>query len=155
MLFLINRIFQVLSSAIFSKVALVFAKFSDKVLYLAFITLSGISCCVIISFNSLILCDFFDFLFLEVSPSSLEVKTSKSYAGSMECSGLLMSGISSSFYGSVSESVYGKFRTFAFFTVDCSGFVLKSSLFLSFLGFTLDFFSSGEFGRALLLFELL
>jgi hypothetical protein len=85
----------------------------------------------------------------------LEVKTSKSYAGSMECSGLLMAGISSSFSGSVSESVYGRFREFARFTVDCSEFVSKSSFFLAFLGFTLDFFSSGDFGRALLLLELL
>jgi hypothetical protein len=90
----------------FSNVALVFAKFSDKDLYLAFITLSKTSYYAITSFNSLSFCVFFDFLFLEVSPSSLEVKTSKSCAGSMECSGILMVGLSSSFFGFVSESVW-------------------------------------------------
>ena len=57
----------------------------------------------------------------------------------MECSGLLLAGISSSFSGSMSESVYGRFREFFFFTVDCSEFVSKSSFFLAFLGFMLEF----------------
>jgi hypothetical protein len=66
-----------------------------------------------------------------------------------------MAGLSSSFSCFVSESVYDRFRTFTFFTVDCSGFVSKSSFFLTFLGFTLEFFSSSDFGRALVLFEIL
>jgi hypothetical protein len=127
-----------LSRAIFSNVAFVFEKFFDKASYLAFITLSKTPCCAITSFSS-IFCDFFDFLFLEVSPSSLGVKASQSYAVSMECSGLLMARLSSSFSGSVFESVYGRFRAFVFFTVDCSEFVSKSSFFLAFLGFMLEF----------------
>jgi hypothetical protein len=69
----------------------------------------------------------------------------------MEYSGLWLAGLSSSFSGSVSESVYGRFRAFVFFTVDCFEFVSKSSFFLAFLGFMLEFLSSGGFGRALLL----
>jgi hypothetical protein len=73
----------------------------------------------------------------------------------MECSGLLMARISSSFSSSVFEFVYGRFRAFYLFIVDFSEFVSKSSFLLAFFGFTLDFFSYGGIGRALLLLELL
>jgi predicted AAA+ superfamily ATPase len=73
----------------------------------------------------------------------------------MEYSGLWMAGISSSFSGSVSESVYGRFRAFVFLTLDFSEFVSKSNFFLAFLSFMLEFFSFGGFGITLLLLELL
>jgi hypothetical protein len=73
----------------------------------------------------------------------------------MECSGLLMAGLSSSCSGSVSESVYGKLRMFVFFTVGCSELVSKSNFFFALLDFMLEILSFGGPGRALLLLELL
>jgi hypothetical protein len=49
----------------------------------------------------------------------------------MECSGLLMAGLSSSFSGSIFECVYGKLRIFVFFTVGCSEVVSKSNFFFA------------------------
>jgi hypothetical protein len=100
-------------------------------------------------------CDFFDFLLFDVSPSSMGVKVSHSGAIFMECLGLLMARLSSSYFGSVSESVYGKLRIFVFFTVGCSELVSKSNFFFSLLDFMLEILSSGDPGRALLLLELL
>jgi hypothetical protein len=47
----------------------------------------------------------------------------------MECSGILMARLSSSFSGSVSESVYGRFRIFVFFSIGFSEVVSKSNFF--------------------------
>jgi len=73
----------------------------------------------------------------------------------MEHYGILITVLSSSLSGSVSESVYGKLRTFVFFTVDCSELVSKSNFFFDLLEFMLEILSSGGPQRALLLLELL
>jgi hypothetical protein len=57
------------------------------------------------------------------------VKVSQSCVNSMECSGILMAGLSSSCSGSIFESVYGRFRIFVFFIVGFSEVVSKSNYF--------------------------
>jgi hypothetical protein len=115
------------------KATSILAIFFYRISYLSFITLSRTSCCLILFFNFLINFESSDFLLLDVSPYSKVVKPSMSCAGSMEYSGFSLAGILS-FSGFESESKYGKFRMFAFFTADCFVSVVKSNFFLSMLG---------------------